>query len=107
MTYNDLIFLPHPNGCGLQARHIFENGYEISVVCGRYYYSTPKLDLMFGDEYEAYEVAVFSPQGDFVTPEFIECYGDEVAGYLNRDEISDLMTNIDCNSKLKNKSIVE
>ena len=50
MTYNELTFLPHPNGSGYQARYKFENGYEISVVCGRYFYCTPKLDLLFVDE---------------------------------------------------------
>jgi len=107
MTYNELTILPHPNGSGYQARYNFENGYEISVVCGRYFYCTPKLDLLFVDEYETFEVAVFSPENEFVTPEFIDCYGDDVAGYLNKDEISDLMTNVDTNNKLKVKTILQ
>lgn len=107
MTYNELIFLPHPTGSGHQARFEFENGNEISVVCGRYFYSTPKMDLMFADEYETYEVAVFSPDGEFITSEFIDCYGDDVAGYLTKDDVSDLMTNVDINNKLKNKIVLE
>jgi hypothetical protein len=107
MTYNELIFLPHLSGFGHQARFTFENGYEISVVCGGFFYCTPKEDLMFADEYDTYEVAVFSPDGMFVTDEFINCDGNDVAGYLNKDDISDLMTNVDNNNKRKNKIVLQ
>ena len=107
MTYNELIFLPHPSGVGYQARFTFDNGYEMSVVCGRVFYCTPKMELMFADEYDTYEIAVFSLDGMFVTDEFINCYGNDVAGYLSKDDISDLMTNVDNNNKRKNNIVLQ
>ena len=37
----------------------------------------------------------------------INCYGNDVAGYLSKDDISDLMTNVDNNNKRKNNIVLQ
>lgn len=37
-TFKDLEFKPHPSGQGQQAKMIFEDGTEISVICGSSFY---------------------------------------------------------------------
>lgn len=91
MKFTDIIFTPHPHG-GIKSRTFFPNGYELSVVAGAFAYSTPREDLDSADGYEAFEIAVFDQDGEFVTNQF--GFGDDVQGWLSRKEIDELMKTI-------------
>lgn len=101
-TFNDLHFDHLNEGRGFRAHYTFPNGYSISVVAGQYYYSEPRLDLQSAQDYISYEMAVLDPEGEFATKEFSlgTAFTDDVVGWMNRDEISDLMTRIFLKDKL-------
>jgi|688.fasta_scaffold1051122_1 hypothetical protein len=101
-TFNDLKFERHPSGTGFMARHTFPNNYSISVVCGEFFYSSPRVDLPRGHDYESFEIAVLDPEGEFSTRDFSHDvqYQDDVAGWQTQDDISDLMTRIFLKDKL-------
>ena len=86
--FKDLLFKEHPNGMGgFQSVMEFENGYGVSVVCGKYLYSTPRTNLYAASMYEAYEVAVLK-NGSL-------CYDtpitDDVIGYASTEKVSEVM----------------
>jgi hypothetical protein len=91
MKFSDIIFTSHPHG-GVMSRTFFPNGYELSVVASAFAYSTPRTDFDFADDYEAFEVAVFNQDGEFVTSQF--GFVDDVQGWLTRQEIEELMKSI-------------
>lgn len=95
MKFSDIIFTPHPHG-GVKSRTFFPNGYQLSVVAGAFAYSIPRKDFESADEYEAFEIAVFDQDGEFVTSQF--GFGDDVQGWLTRDEINQLMEKISKNA---------
>ena len=69
----------------LQARKSFDNGYTISVVTGSGLYGDINEDNF--DE-STFEVAVFSPEGDFVKLTL----HDDVIGHQTKDEVAHYMT---------------
>ncbi len=88
-TFKDLVF--HKNGTGgINSRTDFDNGFSISVIAGGMAYSTPREDNTNPDDFSAFEVAVFSPDGDF-TREFFPDHHDDVLGWQSRGEINALM----------------
>jgi len=91
MKFTDIIFTPHPHG-GVKSRTFFPNGYELSVVAGQFAYSTPRVDLDSANDYEAFEIAVFDQDGEFITGQF--GFDDDVAGWRTREEIETLMKTI-------------
>ena len=88
--FNDLLFKEHPNGFGFQSVMKFENGYGVSVVCGSFYYCSPREDLYAASMYDTYEVAVLK-DGSL-------CYDtpitDDVMGHLTTEEVSDVMKQV-------------
>ena len=87
--FKDLVF--HPNGTGgINSRTYFDNGFSISVIAGGIAYSTPREDNQDPDFFSAFEVAVFTPDGDF-TREFFPDHHDDVLGWQDRGEINALM----------------
>jgi len=88
-TFKDLVF--HKNGTGgINSRTDFDNGFSISVIAGGMAYSTPREDNTNPDDFSAFEVAVFVPNGDF-TREFFPDHHDDVLGWQSRGEITALM----------------
>ncbi len=88
-TFKDLVF--HKNGTGgINARTDFDNGFSISVIAGGFAYSTPREGKDSPDDFAAFEVAVFSPNGGF-TREFFPDHHDDVLGWQDRGEINALM----------------
>jgi len=79
--FEDLEFNQHPLG-GVVARTIFENGFGISVVQSSHTY---------GGNEGLYEIAVLDNNGHitYSTP-----VADDVIGYLNEEEVSDIMIQI-------------
>ncbi len=74
-AFTDLVFHPRPRFAGVQARHTFPNGYEVSVIRGEGTYG--------GDE-GLYELAV-GHGGRLVydTP-----VTSDVLGYLTEDDVT-------------------
>jgi len=89
-TFRDLVF--HKNGTGgINSRTDFDNGFSISVIAGGLAYSMPRENGDSPDDFEAFEVAVFSPDGDFTREFFPEDTNDDVLGWQDRGEINTLM----------------
>lgn len=91
--FKDLEFKPHPNGEGIISRLDFDNGFSLSVIAGGFAYSTPRLNIQDPDHFSAFEVAVFTPDGDF-TREFFPDSHDDVLGWQDREEINTLISKI-------------
>jgi len=96
-TFSDLVFKDRGYG-GIGAHHKFDNGFEISVQAGSFNYSTPRENLKSPDDFTSFEIAVFGPNGDFVTKDFVlgitgwMSYDDDVLGWQNRGQINALMS---------------
>ena len=89
-TFNDLVFKDRGHG-GIGAHHKFDNGFAISVQAGSAMYSTPRKDLSSSDDFQNFEVAVFSPDGDWATQQFFPNHNDDVLGWQERGDINSLM----------------
>jgi hypothetical protein len=89
-TFNDLVFKDRGHG-GIGVHHKFDNGFSISVQAGSGMYSTPRKDLTSSDDFEAFEVAVFAPNGDWATQQFFPNHNDDVLGWQDRGDINSLM----------------
>jgi len=89
-TFRDLVFHKNRTG-GINSRTDFDNGFSISVVAGGVAYSTPREDGSSPDDFEAFEVAVFAPDGDFTREFFPEDHSDDVMGWQERGQINALM----------------
>jgi hypothetical protein len=76
---------------GVAATQKFDNGFELSIVAGPLKYSTPREDKDSPDDFSAFEVAVFDPQGNWATKEFFPDHHDDVLGWQDRGQINALM----------------
>ena len=98
-VFKDLVFKDQAHG-GIGAHHKFDNGFEISVQAGSFNYSTPKENLKSPDDFSSFEIAVFGPNGDFVTKDFVLGLDDnDVLGWQNRGQINALMLLIQSKNK--------
>ena len=89
--FSDLVFKDRAHG-GIGAHHKFDTGFEISVQAGSFNYSTPRENLKSPDDFTSFEIAVFGPNGDFVTKDFVlGLDDDDVLGWQNRGQINALM----------------
>lgn len=90
-TFNDLKFQKHPAGGGWAGWYDFDNGCKISVICGEFAYSTPKLSLSGPAEYDQFEVAILGADGEWATKEILPNSEEDVIGWLSREKISEIM----------------
>ena len=90
MNFNDIKFGPHPNGRGIQGI-LKVNGFTLSVVGGSGMYSQPREDLNSVDDFSSFEIAVFDSRWDWATQTFFPDNGDDVKGWVSRDEITELI----------------
>ena len=88
--FKDLLFKKHPNGFGFQSVMEFENGYGVSVVCGQFFYCSPKKNLPDASMYHTYEVAIM--EGGSLT--YDTPITDDVLGYLTPTEVTDVMKQV-------------
>lgn len=88
-VFKDLVFGERFGGIG--ARMDFDNGFSISVIAGRFAYSTPREDNTDPDFFSEFEVAVFTPDGEFAREFFPEDTNDDVLGWQERGQINALM----------------
>jgi hypothetical protein len=89
-TFSDLVFKDRAYG-DIGARLKFDNGFTISVQAGSFNYSTPKEALKSPDDFSAFEVAVFAPNDDWATKQFVPNHHDDVLGWQDRGQINALM----------------
>ena len=89
-VFKDLVFHSNPSG-GINSRAEFGNGFSISVIAGRMAYSTPREDKDSPDDFASFEVAVFAPDGDWATKQFVPDHSDDVLGWQTRADINTLM----------------
>jgi len=99
-VFKDLVFHSNPSG-GHNSRTDFDNGFSISVIAGRMAYSTPREDKDSPDDFSAFEIAVFAPDGEFTREFFPEDHNDDVLGWQVRGQINALMLLIQSNVKVK------
>ena len=86
--FKDLIFKDHTHM--INAHHIFDNEWEISVSAGVGAYSTPREDLKNQESFSSFEVAIFNSNGDFATSEVLQI-DDDVVGWQGREDINNII----------------
>ena len=86
--FKDLIFKDHHHM--INAHHVFDNNWEISVSAGVGAYSTPREDLKNQESFSSFEIAIFNPKGDFATGEVLQI-DDDVVGWQGREDINNII----------------
>ena len=86
--FKDLIFKDHKYM--INAHHVFDNNWEISVSAGAGSYSTPREDLKNSESFSSFEVAIFDDAGDFATSEVLQI-DDDVVGWQGREDINNII----------------
>ena len=85
MNFSDLDFQPHSTLFGAQARHFFDNGYGVSVICG---------PQSYGGTEGLYELAVLKGVED----DWQICYDtpitDDVLGSLTEEHVTNLLSQV-------------
>jgi len=88
IQFKDLKFKDHFGG--INASHLFENKWKISVVAGQMAYSTPREDNLDSSQFSSFEVAIFNPNGEFATSDILQI-DDDVAGWQEREDINNII----------------
>ena len=86
--FKDLIFKDHHHM--INAHHVFDNNWEISVSAGPGAYCFPRQDLKNSESFSSFEVAIFNPKGDFATSEVLQI-DDDVVGWQGREDINSII----------------
>ena len=86
--FKDLIFKDHHHM--INAHHVFDNNWEISVSAGVGAYCTPREDLKNQESFSSFEIAIFNPKGDFATSEVLQI-DDDVVGWQGREDINNII----------------
>ena len=87
-TFNDLIFKNHVYM--INATHVFDNNWEISVSAGSGNYCIPRESNLDSSAYSAFEVAIFNPNGDCATKDLLKS-NDDVIGWCGREDINNMI----------------
>jgi len=98
-TFKDIEFKIHPNGGGWAGVLEFENKMRLSVVCGDFTYSEPKLNLPAISSYKTFEIAILDSKGDWATKTFIKDIEDDVVGWQDRQSIDKIISKIETYSE--------
>jgi len=91
MTFDDLTFVKDGMGTWRCRENI--NNYEVSIVAGKYVYSTPRENLSDPNDFSEYEIAIFK-DGEFTREFFDSDHYDDVMGYVNKEQILSLISKI-------------
>ena len=89
--FENLRFKPFNNG--VNAHHIFDNKFEISVSASKFAYCTPREDNLDSSQYTSFEVAIINPDGEFCTGEVLHIE-DSVIGWQGREQITNIIETI-------------
>ena len=84
---------------GVASSPKFDNGFELSIVAGPGKYSSPKDESNSPDDFVSFEVAIFDPQGNWATKDFVPDHHDDVLGWQSRGQINALMLLIQSKNK--------
>lgn len=90
ITIDDLNFNKQVHG-GIGTTFNTRSKITISIQAGEFVYSSPRENLDDADKYTLFEVAMFNAKGNYVTRQFINCGEDQVAGWVTRDVINNLL----------------
>lgn len=74
----------------INAHHVFDNNWEISVSASAGNYCTPKENFKFHEYFSSFEVAIFNQNGDYATSEVLQI-DDDVVGWCNREDINNII----------------
>jgi len=86
-TFKDISWKQHRVGKGaIQGLLMLDNGIELSIVAGEFFYSTPRKNLGTPDAFSSFEVAVFDVNGNFIPAD-----NDMVLGWQSREDIDKLI----------------
>ena len=86
-TFKDVVFKQHKVSKGsIQGLLMLDNGIELSIVAGSFFYSTPRKDLSTPDAFSSFEVAVFDTNGNFIPTD-----SGDVLGWQSREDIDELI----------------
>ena len=77
----------------------FDNGFELSIVAGPGKYSSPKDESNSPDDFVSFEIAIFDPQGNWATKQFVPDLDDDVLGWQSRGQINALMLLVQSKNK--------
>ncbi len=80
--FKNIKWKQHSIGAGIQGLSELKDGWEISLVAGEFFYSTPKENRENESDYSSFEVALFNPNGN--------SEGD-VLGWQSREDIEKLI----------------
>ena len=90
ITIDDLNFNKQAHG-GIGTTFKTRSKVTMSIQAGEHVYSTPRKNGYNADEYICFEVAMFDVGGNYVTRQFIDCGEDQVAGWVSRNVINNLL----------------
>ncbi len=94
VTTDDLKFTKQMHG-GIGAVLKTKSRVTISIQAGAGIYSNPRENGLEPDSYTSFEVALINAKGAFITDKFMNCHGDQVAGYVPRAVIDTLIYQLD------------
>ena len=89
-TFKDIQFHQSMGG-NLKSTTKFDNGFELSVIAGEFAYSAPRENNEDPDFFDGFEIAIFTPDGEFTREFFPEDTHDDVLGWRDRSEINAIM----------------
>lgn len=94
-TFKDLVFKPGFHfGKGVSALFEFDNGCFISVQASKQHYCSPREDLDSPEDYESFEIGIWDELGVWKTREFIPGLNEDVAPFMSREQIDEVMEKI-------------
>jgi hypothetical protein len=94
ITIDDLKFKRQFHG-GIGAVLKTKSKVTISIQAGESLYSVPRENDLELYSYTAFEVALLNTKGEFITKQFLDTGGEEVAGWVSRDVIDTLIYQLD------------
>ena len=86
--FKDLIFKDHTYM--INAHHVFDNDWEISVSAGNGIYCSPKENLKNQESFSSFEIAIFNEKGEYATGEVLQIDND-VVGWQGREDINNII----------------
>ncbi len=81
-NFKDIKWQQHRIGAGVHGQLKLKNGWQISLVAGEFFYSTPKANRRNHNQYSTFEVAIINPNGNI---------DGDVIGWQSREDIDKLI----------------
>lgn len=94
LTFDNIVFSKNIFGDGISSRTQFDNGVVLSIIAGKGAYSNPREAKFHSDDFRSFEVAILDGEGNFITMKFAPDAGDDVLGWMSREDINELITKI-------------